>query len=314
MTTCVYAENQQHSEAEKLAIIGHKLLKEEHYLQAIHAYRQCLEIEPHAAIYLARAQASSKLNDFDAAVADCGQALELDARCVGAYLLRARMCRSLKDYNRAISDLTKAIDIDDSNAAVYVFRAALWQDLEQYELVIADFNGAIKREPNRIDFLIARAVAWHSLEKWNKLYEDAEKIIALEPGNVLGYLFRAEASSGLGDYAAAHKDYLKALSLDESDLALRRRYSTFLAGCPDQTLRDTDKALQLATQVCEQTKWQDGRALSAIAYAYYALGQFDDAIKWQVDAVKLASAKNKPEAEEWLRAYEARKPIDSLPR
>jgi tetratricopeptide (TPR) repeat protein len=311
---CFAGDKANAEEARKLASHGMKLFKQKRNSEAIDRFNESLELDPQPTTYMRRAMAWSELTEYDAAVEDCSRAIKLDPNFAMAYSMRGCFLKKNKDINRAIADVTKAIELDDSNAIPFVYRAAFWKDLGQNELAIADFNEAIEREPNRVDMVSARAACWHSLQKWDKLHEDAETIIALEPENVIGYLLRADACCGQGDYATAHKDYLMAITLDENDLAVRRRYSSFLAGCPDQTFRDNGKALQLATQVCEQTKWQDSKALSALAYAHYTEGRFDDAIKLQAVAIKLASVKNRAEAEEWLKTYEARKPLEFLPR
>ena len=84
-----------------------------------------------------------------------------------------------------------------------------------------------------------------------------------------------------------------------------------LAAHPDARRRDGKVALRTATLICQATDNQLAPALEARAAAYAELGQFDEAVTWQRQALALPPRKGEPTlrtaATERLRLYEARR-------
>ena len=83
-----------------------------------------------------------------------------------------------------------------------------------------------------------------------------------------------------------------------------------LATAPDAKLRDGKRAVELATQACELTKWKVYRTLDTLAAALAEAGKFDEAVKRQEEALKLLDDNRfRGEYEQRLNLYKARKPF-----
>ena len=52
-----------------------------------------------------------------------------------------------------------------------------------------------------------------------------------------------------------------------------------------------------------------GQTLDTLAAAYAEVGRFDDAIRWQKEAIKLAGESDTSELETQLASYEAGEPL-----
>ena len=85
--------------------------------------------------------------DYDNAVADCNQAIELDPSNAYPYELRGTAYRGKGDYNSAITDFNKAIILDPKNAYPYELRGAAYLNNGDYNSAITDFNKAIILDP-----------------------------------------------------------------------------------------------------------------------------------------------------------------------
>jgi tetratricopeptide (TPR) repeat protein len=114
-----------------------------------------------------------------------------------------------------------------------------------------------------------------------------------------------------GDYAKASADYEAALQLDPGYWNAHNNLAWLLASCPEDGLRDGEKAVKHATAACELTGWRKGICLGTLAGAYAELGRFDEAVRWQVKAGEDAEYRQKEGAKAELRVdlYRQGKPF-----
>lgn len=90
---------------------------------AIQAWTRCLELDPtnggyNAKLYSNRANAHSKLRNHEAAIKDCGRAIELDSGFVKAYLRRAASLYALggvENLEACIRDYEHVEDMVDES-------------------------------------------------------------------------------------------------------------------------------------------------------------------------------------------------------
>ena len=81
--------------------------------------------------------------------------------------------------------------------------------------------------------------------------------------------------------------------------------------------RNGAKAVEFATNACEQTNWKNADHVNTLAAAYAEVGDFDSAVKWQKEAVNLLTEKEPSnqhaEFEERLKLYQSGKPYREAP-
>jgi serine/threonine-protein kinase len=82
-----------------------------------------------------------------------------------------------------------------------------------------------------------------------------------------------------------------------------------LATCPDQSARDGKKSVQLATEACELTQWKNPSLLDTLAAACAEAGNFEQAIKWQSETLRLYdnAGDSRPGMEKRLALYKQHK-------
>lgn len=85
--------------------------------------------------------------NYEAAIACCTQAIELNAEDSNIYnTLGAAYC-ALMNYDEAIAHLNQAIVLDPMNSAAYHNRGYVYFDLRDYEKALADFSRYIELVP-----------------------------------------------------------------------------------------------------------------------------------------------------------------------
>jgi tetratricopeptide (TPR) repeat protein len=177
--------------------------------------------------------------------------------------------------DRAIDEATAAIRADPSPAA-HVSRGLLWQEAREYARAIADYNEAIR----------------------------------LDPWSEAAYQDRANALEAQGRYAEALADYDAAIRLDPGfDLPYNSR-AWMRATCPDPRYRDGRQAVADALRACRLGDWKEADYLGTLAAASAEAGDFDEAVRWQTEAIRLhrGAEEDRRGFVARLELYRARKP------
>jgi tetratricopeptide (TPR) repeat protein len=139
-----------------------------------------------------------------------------------------------------------------------------------------------------------------------------DEAIALDPQNPEAYLRRNFIWMSKGAYEKALADRREALRIATSSNVRYASYvndlAWFFATCPDRTYRSGKEAVELATQACDLTRWNNPTYVDTLAAAHAETGNFAAAVKFQEQALALAPASQKPSYESRLNLYRDKKP------
>ncbi len=84
---------------------------------------------------------------------------------------------------------------------------------------------------------------------------------------------------------------------------------------PDASLRDGKKAVELAIEACELTRWKEAYCVETLAAAYAEVGDFASAVKWQTKAIELeADPKERLEYQARLKLFRENRPFREAAR
>jgi tetratricopeptide (TPR) repeat protein len=121
---------------------------------------------------------------WDKAIAEYNEAIELDPKYADAYLNRGNANYNKGQYDQAIDDYTKAIEINPGLADAYANRGLAYaQGKGQFDQAISDFNKAIGINPGYAMAYNYRAVTYYYQGEDDKAWEDVHK------AQSLGYKF-----------------------------------------------------------------------------------------------------------------------------
>jgi hypothetical protein len=75
-------------------------------------------------------------------------------------------------------------------------------------------------------------------------------------------------------------------------------------GHPEESQRDPKRAIELAWRAIEVGGESEAYTVGALACAYAASGQFDEAVRWQQKALRAAGAEEMPFYQQVLALYQ----------
>ncbi len=241
------------------------------------ALSQTVELVPalsQSQVYYYRASAYLSKEDYDRAIADYDQVIQLQPNCgVCTYNDRGNAYLAKGDYNHAIIDYNQAIQIQPDFAAAYSNRGLAYADKGDYDRAIADYDQAIQIQP---DFAMAysnRGLAYANRGDYDRAIADYDQAIQIQPDFAMAYYHRGNAHVYKGNYARAITDLDQVVHLQPDDAAsyFARGGAYYFKGDYDRAIADFSQAIQLDPD-CDTCNYKFR------GYAYYEKGDYDLAI------------------------------------
>ena len=136
--------------------LGMAYFKNRQYDESIYQFTKALEITPvkdkkrKFDILEWRANAFQKNNEFDYAIKDYSDAIQLIPKhenIKGVYHNRAWIWFNKGNYDKAIEDFSEAISIDPKLDALYYGRASVWFKKADFQRAVIDAKEAVKLKP-----------------------------------------------------------------------------------------------------------------------------------------------------------------------
>lgn len=138
-------------------------------------------------------------DDFNLAISDYSNAIELNPNDPDSYYWRANSKKAIADYKGAIADYSKVIELDPNDSDYYKYRGELKAQLKDYNGAIEDITKTIELDPNN-------AGKYNDLSWFIHLSGDSKKAlkicndgININPELPILYITRGEIKLGIDD-------------------------------------------------------------------------------------------------------------------
>ena len=284
---------------------------------AINALNQLIRLQPTlVGAYIVRGAAYQQKGDAHKALADFDRAISLDPKSARAYCDRGILEDVLlQQPNRALADYNEAIHLAPNFKRAYINRGVHFLARHDYERALPDFTRAIQLTRNEPSAYGYRAFAYAKLQQHVPARADATVAIRLKPAEmpltkVEDLMVRGEAYRILGQMELALRDYREAVRVMPNHSEANGALAWFLATCPEGRFRNGAEAVSAARRACELSKWHRSDAIDTLAAAYAEAGDFDQAAKYERQALNDSSlaTKKRKEREKRLVLFQQRKP------
>ncbi|MDX2217283.1 MAG: hypothetical protein SFY66_28710 [Oculatellaceae cyanobacterium bins.114] len=212
------------------------------------AYRHKIEQEMEAAdralqnnprderAYLQRGRARLFLQDYEGAIADANQILQINPNSGEAYQLRGIVYERIGNTSSATSDQQKGMELiaqqqleelnqtlmqNPRDTEAYLYRANLYLTLKRYQESLADCNQVLLIEPQNVWAILARGEVYLAVNQYPEALGNANHALRLDANSGDAYEFRSRVYQRMGNETEAIADQQKAEILfqqEESDL------------------------------------------------------------------------------------------------
>ncbi len=213
-------------------------------------------------------------------------------------------------YADAVNFYTAEIQDMPGNAGAHVWRGLYLKDRGKLDAALDDFTEAIRIDPRLAMAYTNRGNVWQAKGEYDRALADYDEAIRLDRKGSWAVNNRGHAWGMKKDYARALADYDEAIRLHPKNPEPYNNRAWEWATCPNPQFRDGKKAVESARKACELSLWNDANHLGTLAAACAEAGDFDQAVTWELAAIKLPALdeNEKKGRQERLALYRARKP------
>ncbi len=210
----------------------------------------------------------------------------------------------------AISDFNEAIRLNPTDATAFSLRGKAFADKGELDKAVTDLTEAVRLDPNDALAYQNRGYIYFKKGELESALRDLNEAIRLDPKLAIAYSNRGWTYSRMGEYAKALGDLNEVSRLAPKDGKAYNSLAWLLATCPDTSIRNGTKAVEAAKRACDLEAWKSWYCVGTLGAAYAESGNFEQAIKYQKQALNMPGLtdSDRADAEKRLVLYQQGKP------
>jgi tetratricopeptide (TPR) repeat protein len=293
--------------------LGYVLAAQGRNSEAIKHYQQALEFNPSFAdcannigtVYLHQEQLDEAMDYYH-------RALAINPDFAEVYNNMAILLTKQGKTAEAIEHYRKAIELKPDRAEFYNNLANLLATSGRTTEAMPLFQKALEVDPDnaKVHYNLANIAFAHG--QWQEAIEHYQQALKQMPDSVHAHYQLGLALERRGQVAAAMAQLQTVIQLDPLHMTAKNNLAWLLATSSQPSLRDGQKAVQLALQAVQLSGGLSPQILDTLAAAYAEAGQFPEAVETARRALQLSIAQNNQPLTEviqnQLKLFETRSP------
>ncbi|MGA2787095.1 MAG: tetratricopeptide repeat protein [Verrucomicrobiota bacterium] len=286
--------------------------------EAIMHYQKALEMRPdYAGFHNGLGNALVRKGQVDEAMTHYQKAIQLKPDYADAHNNLANMLAKKGQLDEAVVQYQKAIQLNPDSAETYYNLGAVLGLQGQLAEAGEQYQKAIEIKPDYADAHGNLANVLATRGRLDEAVQEYRRTLELVPNSAQAHFRFGQALQTLHNFAAAETEYQKVLELDSKHLPAHVSLAWLLATCPEASLRDGNKAVELGQQAEQLAGGESPQILDTLAAAYAEAGRFGEAVETARRALNLSATKNnQPLADAVqtrLELYETHSPYHEKP-
>ena len=195
------------------------------------------------------------------------------------------MARSYSgDQAGAIAAFEQTLRIDSTESKAHYNLAAIYAANGRQDVAEEQFRAAVAVDPYHRSAHLELAEILRRTGRCREAVGYFDRALELDPGGISARQHLALCQLRLGRYADARALLEDGLAASPDHLGFTDALARVLAASPDAGVRDGARALRLAQQAISIQRRTE--MLETLAMAHAELGQFEEAISWQNQALQ----------------------------
>lgn len=230
---------------------------------------------------------------FDEAIKEFEQAININPKNADSYFELGRIYNFQKNYEESVKAYEKGLQIDPEGSYFVFFHLGLnYYNSKQFDKSLENLHKAEKLITDEysyteysVNFILAKS--YFLKKNYDKAIKYFKIVLELQPDYVHGYYLLSNCYINKRNHKDAINILENGLKQHPNSIEIITTLSWLLATSTFDNLRDGNRAFKLAERAVDFTDGKNHNHLDTLAAAYAELGQFDDAIKTEENAIKV---------------------------
>jgi tetratricopeptide (TPR) repeat protein len=259
--------------------------------KAISQYQMALQINPnYAEAHNNLGIALADKGNVDEAITHYQMALQINPNYADAHNNLGIALRQKGSVDEAITHYQMALKINPNDAEVHNNLGIALRQERRVDEAITHFQTALRFKPNYAEAHCDLGIALRQKGRVDEAIAQYQMALQLNPALVEAHYSLGIALLQKGRAAEAISQYQQALHIEPANAKVQNNLAWLLATCAEASLRNGNKAVELAQQANEISGGADPSILDTLAAAFAEAGRFGDAKRTAQKALELARA------------------------
>ncbi len=273
--------------------LGSALLQKGQKDEAIAQFQKALELQPNNAMpHYNLGLALRRKGQVDEAIIQFKRAVELQTKYPDAHNNLGVVLLQKGQVDEAITQFQKALELKPDSTMAYDNLGIAFLERGEVDEAIAHLQKALELQPANAGAHNNLGLALLQKGRVGEAITHCQKALELRPNYPEACYNLGNALVQKSQMREAITCFQKALALQPNDSEIQNQLAWLLATCPDASIRNGSKAIQLAQQADQLVGGRNPVILRTLAAAYAENGQFPEAVTTAQRALQLATAQN----------------------
>lgn len=236
-----------------------------------------------------------KKGNSEGAIKEFNEAVNVNPNSADALFKLGRIYHDQRKFKESAEAYERALEINpDGTYQDYFYLAVNYTNIQKYDNAIEAMKRAEKLMTDEnfeteygLNFILAKS--YYHKNDYENAIKYFNRVQQLEPSFPNNYVFLSNCYTYTGKHKEAKDILEQGLKQQPNSIAIIEALSWLLSTSKSNKIRDGNRSFILAERAVDFTDGKNHNHLDTLAAAYAELGKFDDAVKSQENAIKVAT-------------------------